>query len=132
MAMPSAVKMVEVGPRDGLQNEAAQVPTETKIALIDRLSDRGLPVIEATHFLYRSSPSPEPSATPLVGAENAPWDEWTSPFRPAAEVGGWWPAQLLQTPVRTLAAALAHLKPRGTPLRSKPCRSRPQNSGHHR
>jgi hydroxymethylglutaryl-CoA lyase len=51
MAMPSAVKMVEVGPRDGLQNEAVQVPTETKIALIDRLSDCGLAVIEATAFV---------------------------------------------------------------------------------
>ncbi|MEE8545301.1 MAG: hydroxymethylglutaryl-CoA lyase, partial [Alphaproteobacteria bacterium] len=51
MAMPDRVKMVEVGPRDGLQNEAAQVPTATKIALIDRLSDCGLPVIEATAFV---------------------------------------------------------------------------------
>ncbi len=51
MAMPDRVKMVEVGPRDGLQNEAAQVPTATKIALIDRLTECGLPVIEATAFV---------------------------------------------------------------------------------
>jgi len=43
--------MVEVGPRDGLQNEARAVPTAVKIELIDRLSDAGLPVIEATAFV---------------------------------------------------------------------------------
>ena len=45
------VKMVEVGPRDGLQNEAQNVPTAVKIELIDRLADAGLPVIEATAFV---------------------------------------------------------------------------------
>lgn len=45
------VRIVEVGPRDGLQNEAAQVPTATKIALVDRLSACGLAVIEATSFV---------------------------------------------------------------------------------
>ena len=43
--------MVEVGPRDGLQNEARSVPTAVKIELIDRLGDAGLPVIEATAFV---------------------------------------------------------------------------------
>ena len=43
MRMPSCVRLVEVGPRDGLQNEAATVPTDVKIALIDRLSDAGFP-----------------------------------------------------------------------------------------
>jgi hydroxymethylglutaryl-CoA lyase len=42
---------VEVGPRDGLQNEPGTVPTETKVALIDQLSACGLPVIEATSFV---------------------------------------------------------------------------------
>src|SRR6185295_19108736 len=51
MALPKKVKMVEVGPRDGLQNEAQNVPTAAKIELIDRLSDAGLPVIEATAFV---------------------------------------------------------------------------------
>ncbi len=45
MNLPSHVKMVEVGPRDGLQNEKDAVPAEVKIALIDRLSAAGLPVI---------------------------------------------------------------------------------------
>jgi len=51
MVLPKKVKMVEVGPRDGLQNEAQAVPTAVKIELIDRLSDAGLPVIEATAFV---------------------------------------------------------------------------------
>jgi hydroxymethylglutaryl-CoA lyase len=51
MALPNKVKMVEVGPRDGLQNEAQNVPTAVKIELIDRLTDTGLPVVEATAFV---------------------------------------------------------------------------------
>jgi hydroxymethylglutaryl-CoA lyase len=43
--------MVEVGPRDGLQNERAIVPTDVKVALIDLLTDAGLPAIEATSFV---------------------------------------------------------------------------------
>lgn len=51
MRLPKRVKMVEVGPRDGLQNERAVIPTEVKIAMIDRLTEAGLPVIEATSFV---------------------------------------------------------------------------------
>ena len=51
MILPKKVKMVEVGPRDGLQNEAQNVPAAVKIELIDRLADAGLPVIEATAFV---------------------------------------------------------------------------------
>ena len=53
MAETSAdhVTMVEVGPRDGLQNEKSIIPTETKIELINRLSGCGLPVVEATSFV---------------------------------------------------------------------------------
>lgn len=50
-SLPDTVKIVEVGPRDGLQNEKTIVPTETKIHLIDMLSEAGLPVIEATSFV---------------------------------------------------------------------------------
>src|SRR5690348_10194200 len=50
-AIPNAVRMVEVGPRDGLQNEKAVVPTATKIELINRLSACGLRTIEATSFV---------------------------------------------------------------------------------
>ena len=45
------VKIVEVGPRDGLQNEKENVPTDVKIDLINRLSECNLPVIEATSFV---------------------------------------------------------------------------------
>ena len=40
--IPSQVKIVEVGPRDGLQNEKQVVPTETKVELINRLAEAGL------------------------------------------------------------------------------------------
>lgn len=49
--LPRRVCMVEVGPRDGLQNEPGLVPTEVKVGLIDRLTDAGLPAIEATSFV---------------------------------------------------------------------------------
>jgi len=48
---PSSVRLVEVGPRDGLQNEKVTVPTDVKVALIDRLTDAGFPAIEATSFV---------------------------------------------------------------------------------
>ncbi len=51
MAMPAQVRIVEVGPRDGLQNEKATIPTPAKIELIDRLSATGLQCIEATSFV---------------------------------------------------------------------------------
>jgi len=51
MTQPAHVRIVEVGPRDGLQNEKAIVPTAAKIELIDRLSDTGLATIEATSFV---------------------------------------------------------------------------------
>ena len=53
--LPKRVTVVEVGPRDGLQNESAIVPTPAKIAYIDALSDAGLPVIEATSFVNPAS-----------------------------------------------------------------------------
>jgi hydroxymethylglutaryl-CoA lyase len=49
--LPPRVKIVEVGPRDGLQNEKADIPTADKIRYIDMLSDSGLAVIEATSFV---------------------------------------------------------------------------------
>ena len=49
--MDTRVRLVEVGPRDGLQNEAARVPAPIKIELIERLANAGLPVIEAASFV---------------------------------------------------------------------------------
>ncbi len=51
MNFPSRVKIVEVGPRDGLQNEKQTVPTDVKIELIRRLGDAGLSVIESGAFV---------------------------------------------------------------------------------
>jgi hydroxymethylglutaryl-CoA lyase len=48
---PPRITLVEVAPRDGLQAEDRTLPTETKIALIDRLADAGHTVIEATSFV---------------------------------------------------------------------------------
>ena len=49
--LPSRVRIVEVGPRDGLQNEAVHVPTEAKVRLIELLADAGLETVEATSFV---------------------------------------------------------------------------------
>jgi hydroxymethylglutaryl-CoA lyase len=49
--MPSKVRIVEVGPRDGLQNEKQEVPTKVKLELIDRLAQAGLRAVEATAFV---------------------------------------------------------------------------------
>lgn len=51
MSLPSKVTMVEVGPRDGLQNEPEAVPAATKIELIGRLGAAGLPAVEAGAFV---------------------------------------------------------------------------------
>ncbi|MCL8026788.1 hydroxymethylglutaryl-CoA lyase [Nocardioides bruguierae] len=50
--LPRAVRIWEVGPRDGLQNEATVVPTPVKAAFVSRLLDAGLPVVEATSFVH--------------------------------------------------------------------------------
>src|SRR5579859_4810132 len=49
--MPRSVRVVEVGPRDGLQNEKARVPTDQKIRFIQMLAEAGLSVVEATSFV---------------------------------------------------------------------------------
>ena len=51
MSLPEQVRIVEVGPRDGLQNEKQRVDTDTKVELIARLGKAGLKAIEATSFV---------------------------------------------------------------------------------
>ena len=51
MTLPKQVKIIEVGPRDGLQNEAQTVPADIKIALVDRLSRAGFSNIESASFV---------------------------------------------------------------------------------
>jgi hydroxymethylglutaryl-CoA lyase len=58
--LPKAVRVVEVGPRDGLQNEKVTIPTTQKLRFIQMLSEAGLPVVEATSFV-------SPRAIPQLG-----------------------------------------------------------------
>ena len=64
MSLPQRVKIVEVGPRDGLQNEKQVVPTAIKIELIERLAAAGLPAVEATSFV-------SPKWVPQMGDNSA-------------------------------------------------------------
>ena len=73
MARPGFVKLVEVGPRDGLQAEPRTVPIATRIALIDRLAAAGLPVVEAGSFVSRKwVPQMADTAAVLAGIERRP------------------------------------------------------------
>jgi hydroxymethylglutaryl-CoA lyase len=49
---PRQVRIVEVGPRDGLQNEGARIPTDVKVGFVDRLSQAGFEWIEVTSFVH--------------------------------------------------------------------------------
>jgi hydroxymethylglutaryl-CoA lyase len=51
MTLPSKVKIIDVGPRDGLQNEKETIPVEVKVELVDRLTDAGFVNIEAASFV---------------------------------------------------------------------------------
>jgi isopropylmalate/homocitrate/citramalate synthase len=73
MRLPKSVRMVEVGPRDGLQNEMKPLPAATKIALIDKLSASGLAVIEAGAFVSpKWVPQMADSAEVLAGIQRLP------------------------------------------------------------
>ncbi|BAI73760.1 hydroxymethylglutaryl-CoA lyase (plasmid) [Azospirillum sp. B510] len=73
MLLPKFVRMVEVGPRDGLQNETSMVPTAVKVELVDRLSDTGLSVIEAASFVSpKWVPRMGDSAEVLAGIARKP------------------------------------------------------------
>jgi hydroxymethylglutaryl-CoA lyase len=73
MRLPKQVRMVEVGPRDGLQNEARTVPAATKIALIERLAETGLAVVEAGSFVSpKWIPQMADTADVLAGLKRKP------------------------------------------------------------
>ncbi len=73
MNTPTAVRIVEVGPRDGLQNEKTIIPAATKIELIDRLSRTGLRAIEATSFVSpKWIPQLADAAEVFTGIERRP------------------------------------------------------------
>src|SRR5512137_71183 len=50
-ALPSKVTLVDVGPRDGLQNEKQMIPAEVKVELVDRLTEAGFGNVEVTSFV---------------------------------------------------------------------------------
>ena len=71
--LPAQVRIVEVGPRDGLQNEKIDIGTAAKIELIDRLSRTGLRTIEATAFVSpKWVPQMADAAEVLAGIRRAP------------------------------------------------------------
>ena len=73
MRLPAEVRMVEVGPRDGLQNEAKAVPAAVKIGLIERLANAGLSVVEAGAFVSpKWIPQMADSAEVLAGLRRRP------------------------------------------------------------
>jgi hydroxymethylglutaryl-CoA lyase len=73
MNLPSHIQIVEVGPRDGLQNEAGVVPTDVKVGFIDRLARTGLSVVEATSFVHPERiPQLADAAEVLAGIDPVP------------------------------------------------------------
>ena len=73
MAFPSSLRLVDVGPRDGLQNEAAHVSTADKIVLVERLAEAGLKTIEAGAFVSpKWVPQMADSAAVLAGIARRP------------------------------------------------------------
>lgn len=73
MTYPSFVKIVDVGPRDGLQNQAEKVSLDTKVQLIDMLSETGLQAIEAGAFVSpKWVPQMADSANVMVGIKRHP------------------------------------------------------------
>ncbi|HET9475927.1 MAG TPA: hydroxymethylglutaryl-CoA lyase, partial [Dehalococcoidia bacterium] len=73
MRWPERVTITEVGPRDGLQNEAAPIPLERKIELVDRLSATGLTRIEAASFVSpKAIPQMANAAEVMAGITRRP------------------------------------------------------------
>jgi hydroxymethylglutaryl-CoA lyase len=75
--IPQAVRVVEVGPRDGLQNEHVQVPSAQKIEFLRLLSEAGLPVIEATSFVSpRAIPQLSDADVVMAGMTRFPTSQY--------------------------------------------------------
>jgi hydroxymethylglutaryl-CoA lyase len=73
MTLPTKVKIVEVGPRDGLQNEKETIPADVKIALVNRLTDAGFVNIEAASFVSpKWVPQMATSAEVMAGIRRKP------------------------------------------------------------
>jgi isopropylmalate/homocitrate/citramalate synthase len=77
--IPQRVTVVEVGPRDGLQNEKAAIATADKIAFVNRLSHARLPVVEVTAFVSpKWVPQMADAADVLTAIERAPGTRYTA------------------------------------------------------
>lgn len=79
MKVPSRVTVVEVGPRDGLQNESSPISTVDKVAFVDRLSTAGCPVIEVSAFVSpRWVPQMADAADVFAGITRRPATRYTA------------------------------------------------------
>jgi hydroxymethylglutaryl-CoA lyase len=77
--IPARVTIVEVGPRDGLQNEKAAISTADKVAFVNRLSRAGLPVVEVTAFVSpKWVPQMADAAGVLAAIERAPGTRYSA------------------------------------------------------
>ncbi|GAC1616376.1 MAG: hydroxymethylglutaryl-CoA lyase [Ktedonobacteraceae bacterium] len=75
--LPASVRVVEVGPRDGLQNEKVSIPTEQKIHFINLLAEAGLPVVEATSFVSpRAIPQLNDASAVMTGITHLPTTQY--------------------------------------------------------
>lgn len=75
--LPRRVRVVEVGPRDGLQNERGTIPADDKIAYVDLLSAAGFPAIEATSFVSpRAVPQLADAAEVMAGIARRPGTQY--------------------------------------------------------
>jgi hydroxymethylglutaryl-CoA lyase len=83
MTIPSSVKIVEVGPRDGLQNESMSVPVEVKVILIEKLVEAGLSVVESGSFVSpKWVPQMASSAEVYLALKSQPNRQLNSPSYP--------------------------------------------------
>ena len=75
--LPRRVRVVEVGPRDGLQNEPGRIATADKIAYIDLLAEAGFAMIEATSFVSpRAVPQLADAAEVMAGIARGPGTQY--------------------------------------------------------
>jgi isopropylmalate/homocitrate/citramalate synthase len=77
--LPPAVTLVEVGPRDGLQNEPAILDTAAKVAFVEALADAGLPVVEVTAFVSPARvPQMADASAVAAGVRRRPGTRYTA------------------------------------------------------
>ena len=89
MRYPSRVTVVEVGPRDGLQNESTSIATDDKIAFVDKLTEAGVPVIEVSSFVSpKWVPQMADAASVFAGISQRAGTRSLSARQSSATIGG--------------------------------------------